>query len=184
MGDDRDVLVRAGAVFEELVGVVHGGWVGVLDPARFVLRGERDVRDGKLRVSVVGHESLSHGQWKNWVVGSLLRAGALRDVAEKVLEAGLSLVDMTSHGSVGRANKPYAAGMVLFLDDLHLRAENLGLHPAACSEFQRRVYGKTFSSLDLMHMLREADPLVGRGAAQTAGDTLYKKDTVAGYGTM
>lgn len=182
--ESQDVVARASAMYEELVGVVQGGWVGALDPAGFVLGGDRDMRDGQLCVKVLGHASLTSQQWKSWVIGSLVRAGSMADVAEKIWEAGIQLVDLTSFGSVGRANKPYATAMVMFLDDLLLHAQNLALHPVAVMDFQKRIADKQFTSLDLLQLLRGANPIAGKGIGQTGGDLLYKKDTVTGYGSL
>lgn len=182
--ESRDVMTRASDLFEELVGVVQGGWVGSLDPAGFMFKGERDMKDGKICLRAVGHASLTDSQWQRWVLGSLMRAGALADVAQKIWDAGVFLQDLTSFGSVGRANKPYSAGMVMFLDDVLLHAENLGLHPAVAADFQKSIADKKMMAIDLMHQLRDANPIAGKGIAQTAGDSLYKKDTVTGYGSF
>lgn len=180
----QNVVARAAALHEELVGELQGGWVSPLAPEDFVLQGNRDPVDGKLSVQVKGHRALTDPQWKSWVTGALLRAGALADIAQKVWDAGVTLVDFTSHGSVGRAMKPYAFGMILFLDDLWLQVENLQLHPDLVVDFQKRVADRTFTAMDLLQMIRVVEPVAGKGAAQTGGDQIYRKDNIVGYGTM
>lgn len=179
--ENLDPLARASSVYEEVVGVVQGGWVGALDAGGFVLRGDRELVDGKAHILAVGHRSLSDPQWQSWVLGALMRAGALADQAQKIWDAGLVFQDLTSFGSVGRAMKPFAAGMVMALDDLQLQLDNLAIQSGAAAVFQQRIANKTFTAFDLSQMVR--DGAAGTGIVQTGGDLLYKGHNVAGYGT-